>query len=152
MTAYSATQIADFFLFKGSVSPKKLQKLVYYAYSWAMVLLTETEEELVKIFDEPIEAWVHGPVVANLYEEFKTYGYRDIEKAEECQVDFDEELLDVLEQVWNIYGGFTGNQLEQLTHNETPWIEARKGLGPLDSSRNKINDNIIFTYYGSKVS
>ena len=48
-----------------------------------MVLLTEEgQEEPVKIFEEPIEAWVHGPVVASLYEEYRSYGYHDIEKAE----------------------------------------------------------------------
>lgn len=153
MTTYSANLIADFFLSKGSVSPKKLQKLVYYAYSWAMVLLTEEgQEEPVKIFEEPIEAWVHGPVVASLYEEYRSYGYHDIEKKESFDYDLDEDLADVLEQVWGIYGGFSGNQLENLTHNEEPWIEARGGLGPLDSSRSQISDATILNYYGSKVS
>ena len=153
MTTYSAKQIADFFLSKGSVSPKKLQKLVYYAYSWAMALLTESEnDEPVRIFEEPIEAWVHGPVVASLYDEYRSYGYRDIEKKENISFDFGEDLADVLEQVWSIYGGFSGNQLEDLTHSEDPWIEARKGLGPLDSSQNQIKDTIILNFYGSKVS
>ncbi len=153
MTTYSAKQIADFFLSKGSVSPKKLQKLVYYAYSWAMALLTESEnDEPVRIFEEPIEAWVHGPVVASLYDEYRSYGYRDIEKKENISFDFGEDLADVLEQVWSIYGGFSGNQLENLTHSEDPWIEARKGLGPLDSSQNQIKDTIILNFYGSKVS
>ena len=153
MTTYSANQIADFFLSKGSVSPKKLQKLVYYAYSWAMALLTESEnDEPVRIFEEPIEAWVHGPVVASLYDEYRSYGYRDIEKKENISFDFGEDLADVLEQVWSIYGGFSGNQLENLTHSEDPWIEARKGLGPLDSSQNQIKDTIILNFYGSKVS
>ena len=153
MTTYSAKQIADFFLSKGSVSPKKLQKLVYYAYSWAMALLTESEnDEPVRIFEEPIEAWVHGPVVASLYDEYRSYGYRDIEKKENISFDFGEDLADVLEQVWSIYGGFSGNQLENLTHSEDPWIEARKGLGPLDSSQNQIKDTIILNFYVSKVS
>ena len=147
MTTYSAKQIADFFLSKGSVSPKKLQKLVYYAYSWAMALLTESEnDEPVRIFEEPIEAWVHGPVVASLYDEYRSYGYRDIEKKENISFDFGEDLADVLEQVWSIYGGFSGNQLENLTHSEDPWIEARKGLGPLDSSQNQIKDTIILNF------
>jgi len=39
-----------------------------------------------KLFDEPIKAWQHGPVIRSLYDEFKHFGSQNINKH---AVDFD---------------------------------------------------------------
>ena len=62
----SALTVADYFLYKANkekkpITNKKLQKLVYYAQAWSLVLNNK------KLFSEPIEAWVHGPAVRSLY-------------------------------------------------------------------------------------
>ena len=48
MVKYSYNDVADLFLVegKGKISPKKLQKLVYYAYAWVLTLLNDSSEEL----------------------------------------------------------------------------------------------------------
>ncbi|WP_432763275.1 Panacea domain-containing protein [Candidatus Phytoplasma australasiaticum] len=46
--------------------------MVYYTYAKYLV------ENNQPIFKEPIEAWLHGPVFPNLYNEFKHYTYNPI--------------------------------------------------------------------------
>lgn len=38
--------ISDFFLSKRALTPKKLQKLVYYAYAWFIALNNQSAEEI----------------------------------------------------------------------------------------------------------
>jgi len=154
MANYTAKDIANWFLSKEEMSPKKVQKLVYYAYSWFLTLNNNVKTELENyLFEERIEAWVHGPVVPELYDRFKKYGYSSIPKEEIQEVkDFDGEVLDVLNQVYQTYGEFNANQLESITHQEKPWLEARKAYSPLENCNEKISDSIIFEYYGKRVS
>lgn len=58
----------------GSLTPIKLQKILYYVY----VECLRTHQ--VKLFDEPIEKWKFGPVVSSVYHNFKTYGVKHIEE------------------------------------------------------------------------
>ena len=83
------------------------------------------------LYPERIEAWVHGPVVPELYREYKQYGWQDIPQVK----DFDEGVfpsgtLEVLRAVYDTYGGLSGLQLESLTHSEAPWQRARGELYP----------------------
>ncbi|CCP88038.1 Panacea domain-containing protein [Candidatus Phytoplasma solani] len=57
---------------KSAITNMKLQKLTYYTYAKYLV------ENNQPIFNEPIEAWLHGPVFPNLYNEFKRYTYKPI--------------------------------------------------------------------------
>jgi uncharacterized phage-associated protein len=40
----------------------------------------------------------------------------------------DDDLIDYLEVVFDRYGGFTAKKLEQITHAEQPWREARGNI------------------------
>jgi uncharacterized phage-associated protein len=55
-----------------TVSHKKLQKLLYYVEAWNLVHLDSP------LLDEDFEAWVHGPVVPELYHVLKEFGFNDI--------------------------------------------------------------------------
>ena len=64
----------DFFIVRSNESSrpltnKKLQKLIYYAQAWNMAFNGEP------IFEEKIEAWIHGPVVPEVYNEYKRLCY-----------------------------------------------------------------------------
>ena len=145
----SILDVANFFLAKESMSPKKLQKIVYYAYSWTLALLNDDENNLQnKLFPNRIEAWVHGPVVPDLYQKYKSYGWSNIPKNTDflpLMFNFDE--IDVLNQVWDVYGKYTANELEMISHKESPWIHARKGLAAYSSSSNVIEDKEIFRFF-----
>lgn len=154
MVKYSYNKVADWFLVegKGKISPKKLQKLVYYAYAWVLTLLNDSSEELnIRLFDDAkFEAWVHGPVLRDLYAKYASYGFENIEEPKE-QPKFDEDIQDILEQVWEVYGNYSADQLESMTHQEKPWRNARKDLSPLDSSSTLIDDRDIFNCYIQRV-
>ena len=148
---YTIYQIAKWFLLKNpEMSSKKLQKLCWYAYSWYIALNSDPEDfEFEKLINvSGAEAWVHGPVFRDLYTDFRynDYFYTNQANIEEIS----EETSNFLERIWNVYGSFSGEQLEEMTHNEAPWINARKGLDKFESSNNLINDADIFEEYLSR--
>ena len=150
----SVLDVADFFLSKESMSAKKLQRLVYYAYSWTLAFLNEKETELDnRLFPEKIEAWVHGPVVPVLYQELKHYGWDNIPKVTDfsASIFYDDEL-DLMEQVWIVYGAYTANELEMMSHMGTPWINARKDIPPFEPSSNIIDDKDIFRFFNEQAA
>lgn len=146
--------VANWFLANvENVTNKKIQKLVYYAYAWFLVLYNETAEDIsVKFFDARFEAWVHGAVCPDLYNKFKEFGSSNIPKYNGELVDFSSDELDVLNQIRDIYGKYNGNELESICHQESPWKNARKNLRAYEPSTNRIQDKDIFEYYSSRLS
>ena len=69
----------------------------------------------------------------------------------DINVQLPEEIRDILDQVWDVYGIHTGNELEDITHQEDPWKESRIGLSTFEPGRREISDNTIFNYYSRKV-
>lgn len=122
------------------ITPLKLQKLLYYAQAWSLVFRSKT------LFYEDIEAWVHGPVIPPVYRRYKQYGYKTLP-----QEDFFSELkadeIDILNMIWINYGKKSAKSLEELTHSEYPWINARKGLRLDQLSNKKISIRDMRSYY-----
>ncbi|MEX2805050.1 Panacea domain-containing protein [Streptococcus sp. H31] len=140
------------------VTPKKLQKLLYYVQSWHLALTAENdnEDELTSslMFPADFEAWVHGPVIPEVYTYFKDYRGTNIDHSG-FEINYEKILnkdeLSSIDEVIEIYGNFDGNQLETLSHNEYPWQEARKGLKPLESSHKTISTKTIFRFYAERL-
>ena len=155
MSQYTYDEVADWFLAKGNgtISPKKLQKLVYYAYAWTLTLFNDDANDLKhKLFDDGyFEAWVHGPVIRGLYAKYADYGFDPI-PAKEKAPDFTADVEDVLNQVWDVYGHYSADELESMTHQESPWQKARQGKGPLDISSAKISDKDMFECYVKRIA
>lgn len=150
MVKKTVFDVADWFLGKDSMSPKKLQKLVYYAYAWVLTLMNENEDDLdIKLFDLRIEAWIHGPLLPELYHEYRGKSMIPQKSSVPC---FDEDIEDIMEQVWDVYGIYTGNQLESITHKESPWIEARGNSPPAEAYTNEITDKSIYRCYIERVA
>ena len=137
------TDVADWFLSQNSMTHKKLQKLCYYAQAWYCTLKDENG-----LFEDEIQAWIHGPVVVSLYPIYADYGWNDIGQKSFCADTLKKESLEILEAVYETYGNFTGDQLESLTHSEEPWIEARRGLKPWEPGNNPITCQAMKNYYG----
>lgn len=137
----SVKDFAKFFLSLGDadMTHKKLQKLCYYAYAWNLALRDEI------LFEEKFQAWVHGPVSPELYQEYRRYGWEPIPAVERPA--FEQPVSELLEVVYNTYGAFTGDELEALTHTEEPWLEARGNLAPHEPSRDFLSDDTIREYY-----
>lgn len=137
-------EIANWFLSKGEMTHKKLQKLTYYYKAWGYALY---DRDMIP--GEAFEAWVHGPVSRKLYDEYKSYGWNEIEKTNIDITNFSDEELNLLESIWVTYGDETANSLEALTHNERPWQEARLGLDECENSENIISPKTMKEYYQS---
>ncbi|RXT17738.1 hypothetical protein BVJ53_07320 [Lacticaseibacillus chiayiensis] len=139
----SYKDVAAWFLSKSAMSPKKLQKLVYYFQAWGNALL-----HYPVIDDTYFEAWPHGPVSMDLYQDYKKYGWTDIEKGKPIEIN-SENLDNLLESVWVTYGDKSANELEALTHKEMPWKKARAELGPGEHSNKRIADEDMKEFYQS---
>ena len=135
--------LADEFLAIEAMTQKKVQKLCYYAQGWYAAITSE------KLYEEELQAWVHGPVSPKLYERFKMYGYNKIPQKDSKSED--DELKGIVQQIYRIYGKLDGDQLEELTHNESPWLNARVGLQPHESSTNVIDFKDMISFFKAKL-
>ena len=150
---YTAEQIADWILGKvdtekgDTISPLKLQKLLYYCQAWTYTIFNE------KLFDEKIEAWAHGPVVPSQYKRFKdTIAYSNIDITKTCiktVVLRDKKIEDLLNEVMDIYGEHSASYLENLSHSEKPWKETRGNLPSHERCNKEIRLNVMKEYYSS---
>jgi len=103
---------------QADLSNLKLQKLLYYAQGW---MLRNTGRPL---FRERIRAWSHGPVVPDVYHEFKAFGSGDLKLPADDDFewsDVDDQATELLIRVWNTYGKFSAWGLRNMTHAEPPW-------------------------------
>jgi len=126
------------------VSNLKLQKLLYYVQGWSLAL----NDQLA--FHEEIQAWVHGPVVPAAFYEYKHFRWNPIEIPPE-RVSISEAEISHVVNVMATYGKFTAYQLESLTHEEEPWINARVGLDPKMSSRAVITPEAMKKFFSKKL-
>lgn len=148
MNKINVLDIANFFLSKSCLTPKKLQKLVYYAYAWYITLNNENANEINNVlFAEQPEAWIHGPVFPTLYEKYKQYNWNEIEKINTNNDELNGDLKYFLDDVWTKFGKFSADELEYMTHQEEPWAKARKDTSSSMRSNEKISKIDIFTYY-----
>lgn len=146
-----AQDVGRYFLYlanqeRNPIANKKLQKLVYYAQAWSLVLNNK------KLFNEPIEAWVHGPAVRSLYVQYKKFGFEPIrEEIKPDTLNISGKTKELLDTVWSAYGKLDAGYLEMLTHSEEPWREAREGLQHHESSGNEISLRTMKSYYSKKM-
>ena len=140
---YSVFDIADWFLKKGNMTQKKLQKMCYYAQAWCYAL------NGYRLMNSDFQAWIHGPVSPALYEKFRRFGYDTIKIKGNVNIELDKQDEELLEDVWETYGDRTGNALEALTHREAPWIEARKGYSENERCIVVISPESMKRYYKS---
>lgn len=110
-----------------SLTNLSLQKIVYFAHVWSLVLLGKP---LVK---HQFEAWKHGPVLQYLYQHFKSFDRQPIDRAatrldpysgKEVKVeqDFDADTETLLHKVVEHYSRFTAGYLVEISHERGgPW-------------------------------
>ena len=126
---------------------KKLQKLLYYSQAWSLVLNNK------KIIDDKFQAWIHGAAIPSLYRRYKEFGYSQIdEDFDEKEFDIlTEEEIELLDDVWEVYGKYDPDYLEELNHSEEPWQIARQNISPFKSSNAVISEEEMKRYYGERL-
>lgn len=126
------------------ITPLALQKLLYYAQGFYKVFWGDF------LFSENCEAWIHGPVYSNIYEEYKKYG-SDIIDRKEIKINAEEYLNDdkktLLDVIVTSFGFYSGKALEKMTHYEEPWILARKGANSKEKGNNVITKESMEKYF-----
>lgn len=132
---YSAVAIANAFIAKAKIgevcnlTPMKLQKLLFFAQSWHLKLYDQA------LFSSTFSRWQYGPVIPEIYHEFKPFGSRNIERfgtdiwgKEEHLAQSDTSILDFLDKIIETYGHFDGSQLSWMTHQpNTAWSMGELG-------------------------
>lgn len=129
--------VAKYILSKITCTQLKLQKLVYLCFA---DYLCDTGK---KLFADDIYAFKYGPVVDTVYEKYKKYGYKPIEKERgdidsknifempaKSRILFAEdgtEKILSIEKTLKKYGDLSATELVNLTHKpNTPWSKSRK--------------------------
>ena len=128
---YSAQTIAKWFVAwaeadddgEGNLTNLKLQKLLYYAQGHYLAQHGEP------LFDDRIQARKHGPVVASVYQQWKSDGAQELHLPDDDTFEFsdvDEDTTKFLLDVWNRYGSLAAWRLRDMTHEEPPWRDVYK--------------------------
>ncbi len=148
----TAAKIADYLICKSvkdkkSITNKRLQKLLYYVQAWHLAINKKP------LFDDKIEAWIHGPAIRSVYEEYKSYVANPIDKV--LNVNIATELgigtVKFVDRIVEAYSKYDTATLEFMTHAESPWQEARNGLEINESSNNEISQASMLSYYTDRL-
>lgn len=140
--------VADWFLTHESMTHKKLQKLLYFSYGYYIASYNNNVSKLEnEMFENDFEAWVHGPVSPKIYNLYRDAGYKIISKDKNTPVILTEKVEDVLFLVLNRFMDKDGDDLERMTHNQFPWLNARNGLSPIEPCSNPITKEDIFVFF-----
>lgn len=97
------------------ITPLKLQKLLYYIQGMALRIYGKPA------FTNNISAWQYGPVVEEVYQQYK--GRNPISTP---KIDYEvcDGLKKIIELVVSSYGQIEAGSLIDLTHDEDPWINS----------------------------
>jgi uncharacterized phage-associated protein len=127
------------------LSHLRLHKLLYYAQGWHLAIFGRP------LFGERIEAWTHGPVVKDVYPEFKAYGYKAIPPSEGADpAELTDEARELVRGVWHEYGRYSAGALRDMTRGESPWKEARAGLAEDAASDREITPDRLQSFFLSQ--
>lgn len=126
------------------VTPLALQKLLYYTQSFNKVFNNKF------MFEDDCEAWIHGPVYRETYEQFKRYGYNIIDDILIKEEDLSSLSVTEKELIDNItihLGCYSGKILENMTHVEMPWLTTRGDLKENENCDKVISKELINDYF-----
>ena len=58
--------------------------------------------------------------------------------------------IEFINYILDNYAGYSGAELESMTHKEKPWLEAREGCAPMQSCNKPISEETMQSYYGKR--
>jgi uncharacterized phage-associated protein len=90
------------------------------------------------MFEEPVEAWANGPVVADVWRAEKRNHRLPSHR------DLDETMRETVALVMSRYSRLTGTDLIDVTHTEPPWREV-SGRDDLDQTISQESLKAFFT-------
>jgi uncharacterized phage-associated protein len=115
----SVVDVARFFIQKmqdsGNMSITKLMKFLYYAQGIHLAVYDEA------LFSEELMAWQYGPVSPQVFNKFSKKGFEWFLDSDNAKQIDSEDVIKVLNAVWDSLGGLTAAVLVEMTHQEDPW-------------------------------
>lgn len=137
--------IANYIISKVDITPLALQKLLYYCNGFYYAMNFEG------MFKDKCEAWKHGPVYPQIYKKYKNYTYNTLFEKSKFFVDeiIDDDKKIIIDAVLESFGLYSAKCLELMTHEEDPWVNARKGVEDDENSKNVIKETDIDDYFTS---
>ena len=140
--------VAYLFEVQGEMSNLELQKLLYYIQGLSFALNGK------EMFEEDCQAWAHGEVYPNVYRTFKKFSANPMEgesllkfKKYSCLLAAGDKKI--IELVSDTFGNYSGKRLEQITHCELPWTEARPDLKEGGPSNETVTKQAICSYFNN---
>lgn len=138
--------ISYIFKIAEEVTPLALQKMLYFAQGIHMALSG------MEFFREECEAWAHGPVFKDVYDIFKNFKYNPIDDIRFAMFqnrfhELPDDEKRIIDLVVETFGMYSGKVLERITHEETPWKNARVNCLPGESSNEVISKESIKKYF-----
>jgi uncharacterized phage-associated protein len=118
-----------------ALSTTVLQKLLYYCQAWSMQI------EGNPLFEDDFEAWSKGPVIRNVWIEFKNNEKERVNFAMDTCL-----ASNIIDSVCEVYGNLDREELSDMTHDEDPWLNAR-----IKGKREVIKKKDIIKYFKSKI-
>ncbi|MFB6456986.1 Panacea domain-containing protein [Chitinophaga sp. Hz27] len=160
---YKVEAIANYFIEKGvavdyPLNQIILQKLLYYAYGWGLVM-----SDREKLFDAPIQTYACGPVIFKIYHQLKHLGMEELEDPIPRFRSFifenllaprlnpknkrDKRVIIFLDAIWREYSGLSPIYLTaSLLAEGTPWDKLKKKYGRVANGTN-IDDQMLIDYF-----
>lgn len=122
-TTYNALHIAEYLIPLANpeeedlITNLKLQKLLYYAQGFHLALFNKP------LFNDTLVAWQYGSVIPNVYQVYnKKYRYNPISQPDDFNINqYSQEVQELLDDVYELYGQYTAPTLKQFTMEEPPW-------------------------------
>lgn len=123
-----------------SVSNLRLQKLLYFVQ--AQFLVSKHEP----CFNGRMEAWNFGPVVPEVYHEYKMFGSTNIpDSLSDSNINLSDQDRTLIDKILDHCAQLSSTTLVSITHNQKPWKEAY--VKPYD---NEITNKSILSYFEVK--
>lgn len=126
---YSSIEVAKYLLVRAyragiPMNITKLQKLLYVAYGTYLAVRGE------RLTDESPKAWPYGPVFPRTRTEFLRLNFkkkpRFSDDPELDKISNDEDMKDLIDLVFRMFGKWTAGQLTVWSHGkDSPWEKTR---------------------------
>ena len=103
-----------------TISNLKLQKILYFVQAECLVTRNQP------CFAEEIEAWDFGPVVPEVYQQYKIFGSANIPVIGKTinPVIVSGNDRELINGIVDECAQYSASALVDITHHQTPWIEA----------------------------
>lgn len=124
------------------INTLKLNALLYFAEACSLALFERP------LLSEGLEAWDHGPIYPSLWQALSSRGWNNL-AADELKdaKTLDEATRDLLDDVYQAYGGFSLIELQNQIKQSAPWKEARRGLKDWDLDKRPLSKDSMAIHY-----